>query len=719
MKAVQLLDWAWLVALAGLLQPVTVCAQELEEVVVSAQKKQQNLQEVPIAVTAVSPQQLESARIENLQDLQIVTPSLTYNTNATYARAYIRGIGTPNSNPGLQTSVATYVDDVYVYRQIGAIYDMMDQQDVEVLKGPQGSLYGKNATGGAILLYSANPTDRNEGMLRADYGRFNRQEYEAMINLPVSDTLKVRFAGRWLSQDGYIANSLGNEEGGQRGIMARVKVDWTPNDRLDFLLSSEWSNTFLDANIHQERLPPPLCVACFVYGITPPVTNSYSDNESILPSTQVQYVFTNLRTTVDLPFAKLTNVTAYRQQKWDGAYDIDMTTASFEHFAAAEYADTVSESLRLTSDTKGPFDYLAGVDWDQDNARFYSNIFGTAFAPLPGIKNLSHVISRSVSVYGEAYWRFLPQWQLTVGARYNRESKQFYGFDDAYAQAAFGGYPATFTEAAKYIDITPRVVLAYQHDNANYYVSYNQGFKSGGLNTPAFTIPDKVRPEKIDSIEVGAKFTFLNGRLKTNFDAFHYDYRDIQVTFTNIANGGQQVQNAASAKTYGLEFDGEFALTNGLMLSAGADWLHARFTNYPAATCYVPAAVGLSTGNCNLSGYPLPDAPNFNGFLGLAYNFNLPGGWDANLSINGKYTSEYNFNAGGGGPLNLDREPAYFFGTLTGYVEPIKSLRVGFYVNNFTNRFYITGSDTGAIGNFQIPAEPRTYGLSVTYRWGR
>jgi iron complex outermembrane receptor protein len=700
-------------------QPETQGKQGLEEVVVTAQKKQESLQQVPIAVTAVSPQQLESARIADLQDLQIVTPSLTYNTNATYARAYIRGIGTPDSNPGLETSVATYVDDVYVYRQLGAIYDMMDQRDIEVLKGPQGALYGKNATGGAILMYSANPTDRNEGMLKADYGRFNRQEYEVLFNIPLTDTLKVRVAGRRLSQDGYIANSLGNEEGGQRGTMARVKVDWTPLGWLDVLASSDWSNTFLDANIHQERLPPPLCVACLVYGFTPPVANSYSDNESIVPSTHVQYAFHNLRTTVDLPFAKLTSITAYRQQKWDGTYDNDFTPATFEHFHSTESAYTVSESVRLASDTKSWLDYLIGVDWDQDNGRFWSNIFGDAFAPLPGIKNLSHVISRSTSVYGELYWRFLPEWQLTLGARYNRDSKQFYGNDDPYAQLAFGGYPAQFTESAKYVNVTPRVVLAYQHDNANYYISYNQGFKSGGLNTPAFTIPDKVNPEKIDSVEVGAKFTFLDGRLKTNIDAFHYNYRGIQVTFTNVAHGGQEVQNAASARTNGIEFDSQFLVLNGLTLSLGADWLHARFTKYPAATCYIPAAVGLSTGNCDLTGAPLPDAPNFNGTIGLTYNFALPGGWPANVSAVGKYTSEYDFNAGRGGPLGLDREPAYFFGTLTGYVEPVRSLRVGFYVNNFTNRFYVRGSDTGATGDFQIPAEPRTYGMSLTYRWGQ
>jgi iron complex outermembrane recepter protein len=559
------------IALGVTLTAPSVRAQELQEIVVTAQKRSENVQDVPIAVTAISPTQIEAANIDSLMQLQLLTPDLTFSQNALYARNYIRGVGSYVANPGLEPSVATYIDDVYTYRQIGAVYGTLDQQDVEVLKGPQGALYGKNATGGAILMYSANPTNKDEGMLEAEYGRFNRQEYEGMINIPVSDTFKIRVAARWLGEDGYIANSLGNETGGQRGTTARIKLDWTPNDVVDFLLSSEWSNSFYNFNIHQERLPAPLCVACLIYGLTPPPANSYSTSEDILPSTQVQYGFETLKSTVDLSWAKLVSITAYRQEKWDGGYDIDMTTAPFEHFEATEQADTTSQSFRLTSDTKGIFDYLVGVDWDRDNARFYSNIFGDAFAPLPGIQNLSHVISTSTAVYGEGYYRFATGWQLTVGARYNRDSKQFYGYDNPDAQVAEGNVPARFSEAADFTDVTPRVVLAYQHGGAHYYISYNQGFKSGGLNTPAFTTPNKVNPEKLNSVEAGVKIDWLDGRLRTNFDVFHYNYNDLQVSITDIANGGLLTQNAASARIYGVEFDSTLAVTQSLTLGLGAE----------------------------------------------------------------------------------------------------------------------------------------------------
>lgn len=700
--------------LSGALCPQAL-AQEIEEIVVSAQKKDENLQDVPISISVVSAEEIDRANIRTMQDMQLKTPGLVFSTDTTWARPYIRGIGTQHSNAGLETSTATYVDDVYVQRQLGAIFEMLDTESIQVLKGPQGSLYGRNATGGAILITSANPVAQSEGFVKVDYGRFNRRQIEAMVNQPLSDAVIVRLAARWVEDDGYGTNTAdGAELFSRRGPMARAKIDWTPSEDIHFLLSSEYMNTWSAPGFHQSVFKDALCVTCTIFDL-PPAEGKYATRENTTPDIQIQYAFQVLRGNFRLDRHELTTITSYRQHKWDGVLDLDLSTEEFQNFSGKEFADTFSQEVRLASDLSGAFNYLVGVNYGRDNSRFYSDIFGSSFGAAGGIRNRGQVVAESISAYAEGYYSFADHWKLTLGGRYSHDDKELDSQNDQIAAVVFG--IDRFGASANFSRFTPRAVLAYTNDLGNFYLTYNQGFKSGGISTPAFSPVAQIAPEVIDSVELGAKLAFLENRIRSNIAVFHYKHKDLQVTFTDVASGGSITENAASVKATGVEIETEMAVTDRLQAGVGAQFMDGKFEDFPASTSFEPTALGFALSNANLTNTRLSNAPRWSGFANMSYTFPLPGGWDANLAANARYTTDYDFVPGAGGSLRVDRQPAVMLANVTGYVEPAENLRVGFYVNNATDRYYFNTIETGQLGAFRVPAPPRTYGITLAYRF--
>jgi iron complex outermembrane receptor protein len=700
----------------------------LEEVVVTAQRRKQSLEKAPVAVTYLSPQTTKNLDIRTVHELSLVTPSFSFSAQDDYAMVFIRGIGTNYANPGLESPVAIYEDGVYQTAGNNNILNLLDPANVQVLNGPQGTLYGRNASGGVILVNTADPTHQEQAQINAEYGSYNHQQVDVMVNQPLTPDLAFRGVVRFLNDDGYIHNEYdGKTLAGGETKEGRAKLLWTPSaiPGLSVLASTEYSYTDEHHDYSQELLPAPLCLGCSL-GAVPPkgFYNTNQDGDGVFVEKNWLDV---LRATYDIGPYSFKNVLGYRYASFGGpgGSDQDYTTIPLFQFHDFVPSRTLTESLQLSTNYAGPLNFISGIDYINDRRSFHSAFAGLAFepyevGPFAGTvpENQSNVRTDSESAFLEATYKVTPALSLTAGARYNIDQRTLDTQNNPLASLLFAN--TGFIERVSYYSFTPRGVITYQTPYGNLYVSETKGFKAGGLNTPAFSEAPVIAPEKVRSEEIGLKSRLLDGRLQTSIDGFHYIDDGLQVSVTDVQAGGSITKNAASSEGYGIEGSGRFAVTDDLILGAGADWLHARFTSYANPSLFCPSATGLVSCSYNISGTPLPHAPNFTGYLTAEYHFPILPGYEGSLAVAAHYTTQFAFIAGEGGPLELDQQKAYALVNLNGWITPDNGLyRVGFYLDNATNTQYNDFVTTaGPYGAYHQAAPPIEAGLKLQVNFG-
>jgi iron complex outermembrane receptor protein len=690
----------------------------LEEIVVTAQKKSEKLQTVPIAISAFSPAELAAYDTRNLEDLQIRTTGLVYTEASGSAQPYIRGIGVDLAAPGLEPPIAVYVDDVYWQRAFGNTFDLVDLEQVEVLKGPQGTLYGRDATGGAILLKTKNPTAAEEAAATFEYGNYDHAQGKFFVNEPITDDLRVRIAGQATNQDGFVNDpSIHRTYGGLEHYELRGKIDWTPSDILSFLFTSDYKYADDSAGTRQEITDAPGCLVCALTGAKPP-SGFYDSKQGFVSDAETRSLSESLITKITLDDYDIKSVTAYQRHHFENGTDEGAmgSVLPFLNFFIATSGMDFMQQFQVSSKYSGPLNFLAGLDLQYSRDTIFDNLTGAAFeGPPPGdrVSAQGNVKTQSISGYGEGYYQFDDAWKLTLGARYNVDRKIFDTQNAPYTATLFG---STGTGAShNWYDLTPRAVLSYNVDGGNYYLSYSKGFKSGGFNLPTFTPEGNLGAEKLTSIEVGAKNGFFDNRVHTTVAVYHYSYKDIQVGIVDPVRG-EIKQNAGSAETVGAEFDAEAAVTDQVTVGGGVAYLHARFTQFKDAAFYVPGPAGFTVVHGDLSGTPLTRAPDWTEYLNATYKFDLMDDWSGSLSVVGRYTSAYYFNPGGGGPLRADTQNAFGTMNLTGTLTPPdRQFKFGFYIDNLTGTHYRDLVDTGAEGIYGAAAPPTLFGFNVEY----
>lgn len=697
----------------------------LEEVVVNAQRRSENIQDVPIAITAITPEKLTDLNLVKINDITMVTPSLVFDAGYGYAQKYIRGVGTSIPNPGLEGAVSTYIDGSYLQRDFGIMSDMFDIANIQVLKGPQGTLWGRNATGGAILLTTADPTQDRSVHVAGEYGNLGHAVGELIANTPLSDTVALRLGVRSSHDDGFVDNLFdGSKFGGKRSEVYRAKLSWQPANNFSALYTFEYGDQVDGANGLAERAPAPLCAACAIPGSgAAPVSGFYkADTDGSTPY-RTHSVGSNLHLQYDLDHASIESITSYRDENTKVDSDQDYTRFPLFQFLVSEGGETFTEDLHATTDYDGMLNGAVGLSYLHDNAHFDVNFTGAAFAQLlqnglgyPGARN--NVETDSSAVFAEVYLKATEKLTFTLGGRYTKDKRTLTGSENLEANLSFAppGSPLDWTQDYKSSSFTPRVVAAYALDNVNLYASYNKGYKAGGFSTPVFSATHDIKSETIDSYEVGAKFVSDDNRIQVNTAAFYYIYNDIQVPIIDLQAGGISTENAGKADGKGLEVDGSFAATHWLTLSGGASYLDAKYTKYPNASINVPTDAGLVGGVEDEKGQPLNHAPDFTAFLSGNVHFPVGQTWVGDLNAVARYTSEYDYYPGRGGPLRYDYQPAYTLVNLTGRVGPSdQSYSLGFYVDNLTDeRYYVQRVTSAPFGQFDQVAKPRTYGLRVT-----
>lgn len=703
-----------------------------DEILVTAQRRAERIEDVPISVAAFGQDALDNMGIDSSDKLQFATPGIVNTATAGdgISTIFIRGVGTGYSGPGLESSVAMYLDDVYLQTQTSAGQMTVDVSNVQVLKGPQGTLYGRNATGGAVIVTTNDPViGEFEGYAQVGYGNLNWMRGEAVVNVPVSETFALRFAGFYETRDGYVENTaLENFEksgvgSGKRGS-ARVKALWQPSDDLRLVAKFAYDRANGNGAIHSLQFNPdgtPTDVGFYETTQGAKLEGGGGDDtDAVAGSLRLEYDFENWT---------LSNTFGYRETRAFGCTDNDGLVADIVTFCTvsqrspnAGTADgkkdkTITNEIRLVSELDGPFNVTAGGFYERNKARFFGRVIGSAFGgAVLDFDNFNNLTAYSAYIDGS--YQVTDAFKISGGLRYTHETK-YHGVDQLYL-LAFGAPSSNFVEdETSFSDVSPRIVFSYDAGAMNYYASYNSGFKSGGYNSPAFGIDPILDPETIDAFEVGAKYLSDDGTLSLSTAAFYYDWKDIQVAFITGGGVGIQQQNAAGAENYGAEMNLDWRPTANLRVQTGVAYTHARFTDFANAAVYNLNDSGLLSATAeDLEGFRVPHAPDLTINGAIIYVFNMDNDWTGDVTIAGHYASEYDFVPGAGGELRASRQDALATFNLSGrFITPSEMLEIGWFVHNLTDEKQIELINTGDNGVYMKPGEPRTFGVTMRVRF--
>nr|WP_087575884.1 TonB-dependent receptor [Sphingomonas sp. CDS-1] len=674
------------------------------DIIVTAQKRSERLQDVPISVAAFSGAQLSEHGIVSSRDLTQVAPGLVVTETNSYVQPFIRGIGSTTLIPGEAGSVATYVDGVYMPIANASIFELANIETVEVLKGPQGTLYGRNALGGAININTKAPKFTPEGSFEVGYGNFDAATVRAYATGPLSDNVAISIAGNFRHRGGYFNDLFrGRKVDDGNSYSYRGKLLINASDRLKLTLSGDYS--LLDDPISVLQRPINGYLGRTATSLYPQEPFDYVGD--VKPSLRVRNRGASARADYALDTVNLVSITAYRAFDAVSSIESDSTPNAISGFVSNERGHTFSQEVQIVSDNSGPFSWILG-------GYYADQVAGYRPLTVNGATVISAPVDAKIhAAFADGTYK-LGDFELTGGVRYNREKKSY--------SATLNGVAVVNNASKSWESITPRAILTY-HPNRDFlaYVSYTAGFKSGAFNTSSFATT-ALDPEKTDAYEVGVKLS--SGRMLTvNASAFWYDSRDVQVQTISGATNLPALANAAKVRSKGADLDLTLRPVDGLYLRAGVAYLDAKLKSFPNAQIFVPAAPGVapalpdSTGNLSLSrdvsGNPMVRSPKWTFNLAASYTIELPGGGSIVPSANLFHSSEFSWEFG-----NRLKQSSYTLvnAELNWHLAG-DQVTVGIWGKNLGDKVYYLSVTPNRFADRAISAEPRTYGIKVGFKY--
>jgi iron complex outermembrane recepter protein len=634
-----------------------------EEIVVTARKREENVQEVPVAVTVMTGEALEDSGAPDISVLQSYVPNLSVyagRNQSTTLTAFMRGIGQADPLWGVDPGVGLYLDDVYMARPQGALLDVYDVERVEVLRGPQGTLYGKNTIGGAIKYVSRAPTDDPELRISLAAGNYGTQEVRALFGGPlVPGKLRGKVAFASLQRDGFGTNRFtGRDVSDKDSLAFRVAFDWLPSDRVTVQLSADRTEDNAEPKGYQ-RLEANHWCPVFLGAPCPPLASRYDTQSGLVPLNGTDSEGYALTISWDLAEAwQLKSVTAYRESDSVNHIDFDTTPARITDVMATYFDEQASQEVQLVYDGGGQLTGVVGAYYfDGKAGGLVKNIFlGSIFGTTDGTTDTS-----SWALFGDGTYRFSERLGLNFGLRVTEEEKRGRAFNAGYSDDTFTvvtAVVADYDKKATFTSVAPRLGLDYKlTPDVMGYVTASRGFKSGGFNVRAQStfFPASAEPfddEVLDVVEVGVKSILADRRLVLNTAVFYGDYSDIQVsTFTAFDSDGDGVEdaffgnfiNAGDATLEGLEVELDWspATVSWFGLQGHVSYLDAKPKKFLDANRdgFVDTQV-------------ITNAPKYTGGLRLRFNFPAFGGL-LSAMVGGNYRDDSVLtNEGGPDPRN-------------------------------------------------------------------
>lgn len=595
----------------------------LAEIVVTAQRRSENLQAVPISVTAFSADFLATRGIKSVLDLHTVTPGLTYTVQAFQATPRIRGIGTTVAGAGNENSVATYVDGVYYASATGAVLSFNNVEQVAVLKGPQGTLFGRNATGGLIQITTADPRYEFQGDASLRYGSENTVGADLYLTGGLSDSVAANLAVQFSDQsDGFGTNTVnGRDVNKSRNVGVRSKIRWDIGEATTAIAAVDFGRINFDGPQFRPVFGQSALLTGYEYtGAT------YDIASDVQPSSQTEQYGASLNLTHQFETMELLSISAYRKTEWDVVFDSDATPDDL--FAVDVFEENVqySQEFKLASTDEGALKWILGAYFFHGEG---SNEPATVRLAAFGLTQVfrSNQTTDSYAAFAQGTYGLTEATALTVGLRYTKEDKELDSDGEIILLGPGAVIPATpYVAKSSDSELTWRLAIENELTSGVLaYASYNRGFKSGGFNSFALNTPNAFKPEQLDAFEVGLKSESADGRFRMNAATFYYDFENIQLN--TYVNSVPAIYNGDAAYAYGLDVDVAAAPVENLTLTAGVAWLHGRFRDFPIVTTVVLPTGGLVQGpSISASGKKLPRAPEVQLNLGVEYGVALKKG---------------------------------------------------------------------------------------------
>ena len=578
----------------GLTAPETL-GQVLEEVLVTARKREENLQEVAVAVSVVTAQTIEDAGLVRLTDISQLVPNMTYQENISnkFTNITLRGISS-SGGLGNDPGVGVYVDEVYVARESGFNADLLDIERVEVLKGPQGTLFGRNTAVGAINIATKKPADEFTGMVLADVGDYDYQRYGGYLNGPLTDNLAAKISGVYHERDGYLDNTYGGTVNTVDYYTFRGQALWAPMERLELLLIGDYRKDTSDGNNLVTR------------NQGDPVNKNYEVSIPDSGSEDVEAKGVALTANYELDNYLLTSITS--GNKIDEKYQNDQDWSDLDALTGNDTRDNKqwSQELRISSTSDSKLQWVAGLYYfnqqfdatqeaingpDTIYAAFgLTDLIGTGTPPssigLPDsvtIKADSVIKADSYAAYANIDYSLSEQWSVDAGIRYSKDEKKLdYTQTADPIAAAFGFLNLDIKDDIDDDQWTPTISLNWTPmDDLLTYAKYSKGYKAGGFNNSISSTGSAIAfdPEKLDAYELGLKSTWLDNTLRVNAAVFHMEYDDKQESAFVTGVGFVQT-NAGEATSDGVELEVQYLLRDYWSIYGSVGYTDAQYDQY-------------------------------------------------------------------------------------------------------------------------------------------
>ena len=726
----------------------------VEEIVVTAQKREEEVQTVPISVAAFSASALDARGAFDTKALVTLTPAVTVTEFGGFSFIYIRGVGSDAFVPSADPSVTTYVDGIFVPTSQGFATDFGGIKRVEILKGPQGTLFGRNSTGGAISVITKKPGEDFEANVEGEVGNFNEKRAKSYINLPLTSTFGV--SADLLYK--YLQNQYTNYDRGvspTKDLSGRFRADWHPTSYFDLDLSYFRSHQETAGSLVAKNIAPSPIFSLIIPKEPDNYVADTDFNEYVKGSS---YVY-SFAATLNLPWFDIKAMGA--SQDTNSSYssiDFDASPIPLvDFYTNGQFSKAKTLELQFLSSPDGwggkDFEWVGGayylkgsggfdkiylqpandlVDYVVNTLKLPSSVLGLLspiLTPLNSDVNVNLLASgivaiNSISGYAQTTWHTTDWLSLTLGGRYQRERRYL-------TQAYTDGYiPATGTtiplfdfplESTTATNFSSRQAISVQPaEGQMIYASRSQGFKSGTYNVINIDqIPNYVKPELVTSYEIGTKSDFFGGLLRLNTAIFDNIVKDKQVAFVSLLSGGAvSLSNAGKAQILGGEFDTTWVplpdLDSGLAITANGAYLYGVYKDYTNGQGY-SGTTGLYQNNLDFTGKEIERTPKFSGGVGISQAFDLDANDEVEVGMDVYYNSGFYFTPENKADLKQD---AYkLLNARASYLYKPANIRVTAFGKNILSERYHIGLFQTDFGTLSTLAYPVQYGVSLAWNF--
>lgn len=694
-----------------LISSAAVMATELEEIIVTATKRAENIQDVPITITAVSGENLVKQGIEGMDELPLVTPGLYFGRVTGAAVVQIRGIGSNNGTAGNEPSVATYVDGVYNPNAQALLDTFHDLDRIEVLKGPQGTLFGRNANGGLIHIITKDPSQDAEAKVKVGVGNYDTYDVAFYGNAGLSENLAANVSVSYKDQGEsyYSNNGPAGDLMGEEDRRIRGKLLYTPSDKTKIMLSANYSDMESSAGMGRTQVPGQLSsAAAGGLGHEGDYWNLTVDH---LPYVKIESKGASLHFEHSFDSFDLINIAAWREDEQIQDNDIDGTRTNLQWVNPTLPSEFFSEEIRIQSNTEGRVDWIAG---------FYYSDWMMAYDPIPFFSGGALLSGHSqqdiegTAIFGETTWHISDSTSLITGLRWNRDEVDFKGDFSLNGNLII---PERVAPGESFEETTWRIGLNHKiGDDILLYATYSRGYKTGLYSMVPLGAVNLVpsEPEILDAYEIGFKSDgWMDGRLRLNGSLFFYDYQDLQVFVLAASGTGSDTVNAPKAEVTGGELEIVIQATDRLSFNGGLSMLKTEFKEYFGQSNQPPpSGLGLiAVRPVDFSGNDIYRTPETTLTTALNYTWPVANG-TANFSVNYYYNSGFYWFED-----NISEQDAYHVvNSNLSWTDAEEKYKLSLWGRNlFEEEYahYVTNS--GNSGYAYSAAEPRMFGVSAEY----